>query len=255
MPKDEAMNCDIGPILQEWPYEEDKNVRRIVGGDGKPKLQVRLPLGVEQYELDGRPDGLRPGGAESYLDLFEEQLAQARAAGEPSGFVLTAEDCAKLRLESMLYYFRYLLCFQIGEYEYVKRDTLRNMRLFEFVEAHAERDEDRSALSQYWPYILRINAMAEAIQAAQNGDIPSALQTIRAALEKVRELPEVDTDTYSMEKMRSIGVLEEMIEDIHKKAPPNEADIVRKRMEKAIEAENYERAAQLRDILHSMGER
>lgn len=250
------MNCDIGPILEEWPYEEGSNVRRIVGADGSPKLQVRLPLGIEQYELDGRPDGLRPEGAESYLVLFEKRRARMKTAGEPEEeFVLTEEDCAKLREESMLYYFRYLLCFQIGEYDLVKRDTLRNMRLFRFVEAHAEREEDRNALSQYWPYILRINAMAEAIQAAQNGDIESALGTIRNALAKVQSLPETGTETYSMEKLRSIGVLEEMIEDIHEKAPPNEADIVRQRMEKAIEAENYERAARLRDILHSMGER
>lgn len=250
------MNCDIGPILEDWPYEEDGNVRRIVGADGKPKLQVRLPLGIEQYELDGRPDGLRPEGAESYFDLFEQRLAQIKAAGEPDeDFVLTEEDCTKLREESMLYYFRYLLCFQIGEYDLVKRDTIRNMRLFRFVEAYAEREEDRNALSQYWPYILRINAMAQAIQAAQNGDVESALRTIRDALAKVQSLPEVGTETYSMEKMRSIGVLEEMVEDIREKAPPKEAEIVRRRMEKAIEAENYERAAQLRDLLHSMEER
>lgn len=256
MAEDQHMNYDISPILRDWPYKADANVRKIVGADERAKLQVRLPLGLEQYELNGRPDGQRPEGAESYLDLFEEQLAQRIAAGESTeDFALGEEDCAKLRDESMLYYFRYLLCFQIGEYDLVKRDTKRNMRLFKFVESHAERPEDRAALSQYWPYIVRLHAMAQAIEATQKGDLDAALDTIRQALDKVRNLPDVDTETYMLEKMRSVGVLEEMIEDIHGKVPPNEADIVRNRLEKAIESENYERAAQLRDLLRSMGER
>ena len=36
--------------------------RKIVGEDGKEKLQVRLDLGLLQMELNGRPDGERPHG-------------------------------------------------------------------------------------------------------------------------------------------------------------------------------------------------
>ena len=72
------MGDDIGHILNEWDYSEDRAVRKIVGDDGKPKLQVRLPLGIEQYEMDGRPDGVRPNGYGSFLEYYESRLRAHR---------------------------------------------------------------------------------------------------------------------------------------------------------------------------------
>ena len=244
-------SSDIGRLLAEWPYNPEKNVRKIIGDDGAPKLQVRLPLGVEQYELTGRPDGRKPEGAESYLDLCEDRLRERGAAD----FVLDEEDCVRLREESMLYYFRYLLCFQLGEYEQVKADTARNMRAFRFVSDYAERREDRDALNQYWPYIIRMNAMARAIEATRTDDVEAALDVVAHALREIQELPEVDTQTFALEKARSVGVLEEMMTSLRDKTPPSEAEIVRNRLERAVQAEDYEKAAQLRDLLRSMGDR
>lgn len=129
------------------------------------------------------------------------------------------------------------------------------MRAFRFVDAHAERDDDRNALNQYWPYILRIHGMARALSATERGDLDAAVLIVRKALEKIKALKDVPTQTFLLEKMRSVAVLEEMLEEIQGKAPPNEAEIVKERMEKAVAAENYERAAQLRDILRNMGDR
>lgn len=249
------MNHDISLFLREWPHDLGKNVRKIVGEDGAPKLQVRLPLGIEQYELAGRPDGQTPGGAESYLELFEQRLEEHVAAnGGADEFALSEEDCARLREESMLYYSRYLLCFQVGEYDQVREDTERNMRAFRFVSDYAERQEDRDALNQYWPYIIRINAMSRAITAAQTADAQAAMGIIERALQDIQALPEVATQTFSLEKMRSIGALEEMVTELRDNTPPKEAEMVRERLRKAIAIENYEKAAQLRDLLRSMGE-
>jgi hypothetical protein len=60
---------DITPVLKGWDYEPGTiNVRKVVGNDGIPKLQMRLDLGLFQMEMTGRPDGVRPHGHESLLD-------------------------------------------------------------------------------------------------------------------------------------------------------------------------------------------
>ena len=88
---------DIAPILKGWDYEAGTiNVRKIIGLDGQPKLQMRLDLGLLQMELTGRPDGHRPHGHESLLEYYEKRLrdhkltmigekitAAARAKGRP----------------------------------------------------------------------------------------------------------------------------------------------------------------------------
>jgi len=49
------------------------------GVDGRPIMQVRTPLGIEQYELDGRPDGRHPHDMESVLDFQHARLAAMRS--------------------------------------------------------------------------------------------------------------------------------------------------------------------------------
>ena len=51
---------DLRQILKAWPYDPEHDARIVRGDDGRELLQVRTPLGIEQYEMDGRPDGLRP---------------------------------------------------------------------------------------------------------------------------------------------------------------------------------------------------
>src|ERR1700689_565485 len=70
-----ASGKNITPAPRDWQFEAGEiNVRKIIGLDGAPKLQMRLDLGLLQMELSGRPDGHRPHGCESLLEFFEQQL-------------------------------------------------------------------------------------------------------------------------------------------------------------------------------------
>src|SRR6516164_5389851 len=71
-------SADIRRILEAWPYDPDKDARLTQGEDGREILQVRTPVGLEQYELDGRPDGARPHGMESALEFYLQRLEDAR---------------------------------------------------------------------------------------------------------------------------------------------------------------------------------
>src|SRR5690242_1657239 len=106
-------NVDLRAFLQSWPYDPDDDVRIIKAADGRELLQVRLPLGIEQYEINGRPDGARPYGKESVLQYHLERLAQTEREKKP--FSLSSEQCAELFSEGTLYYYRYLHLFQAKE--------------------------------------------------------------------------------------------------------------------------------------------
>ncbi len=244
---------DISDLLSSWPFDPENSIRRIDGIDGKTKMQVRLPLGIEQHELTGRPDGKRPNGFDSLLDYYEMSLEQyRRSEGGDVGFSLSTSECHDLQEEGILYYYRYLLCYQLGEYDLVKRDTERNMRLFRFVTRYAANDEDKKAIEQYWPYLIRMNATAQALQALALGDRSTALTLLHKAKQEISDLPEVDTPLFAQERERSLAVIEETLGNIEKTKPISEKDQLKKLLEKAIAAENYEQAARLRDMLTRM---
>ena len=107
------MSQDIRPILAGWDFEPELiQVRIISGDDGTEKLQMRMDLGLLQMEIDGRPDGEKPEGYESLLELFEARSREALARGER--FVLKPEDCSRLMREGLQYYHRYVSAFQIS---------------------------------------------------------------------------------------------------------------------------------------------
>ena len=111
------MSADITDILREWEFDSDNQIRIIQAEDGRQVLQVRQPMGIEQYELDGRPDGKKPFGRESALEEFQARLESYRAShGSEEGFTLTHDDFAALQGEGVLFYFRYLVLFQIGDF-------------------------------------------------------------------------------------------------------------------------------------------
>src|ERR1700730_14750652 len=126
-----AMSLDLNTILRDWPHEPGSiKVRKVVGLDGREKLQLRIDLGVLQMEMIGRPDGQRPHGSESLLAYH--QLRAAHAEGRGDHYDLSPEQCAELQQEGIQYYHRYLSLFQINDYAGVVRDTQRNLDLFDF---------------------------------------------------------------------------------------------------------------------------
>src|SRR5579859_5943656 len=106
-------SADIRKILQNWPYDPENDARLTQGEDGRELLQVRTPVGIEQYELDGRPDGARPHGFESALECYLERLHVAKASGLHAQFNLDQRECNELFSEGTLYYFRYVRLFQL----------------------------------------------------------------------------------------------------------------------------------------------
>ena len=56
-----------------------------------------MDLGLLQMEMDGRPDGVRPEGCESWLEYYE-RMQRTHDEANPDGpaMELKPEDCARL---------------------------------------------------------------------------------------------------------------------------------------------------------------
>jgi hypothetical protein len=246
---------DIRELLDGWPYDPEHTVRAVRGADGRPLLQVRLPTGLEQYEMEGRPDGKRPHQRESVLDYYMERLVRAKAEGEAASFVLDEEECAELFDEGTLYYFRYLHLFELKDWQRTVRDTARNLQLFDFVSRHAAREEDRQYLEKWRPYLLRMNAIARAMLQLEAHNYAAALDVVREAIRKIEVLPEVDEDTFKFERYRSLAALRELAQEMEKNRPLTETERLERKLREAVAAQDFERAAQLRDKIRELKRR
>jgi hypothetical protein len=243
---------DLRRLLQSWPYDPSNAIRLARGEDGREIIQVRLPLGVEQYELDGRPDGVRPHGMESALDHHLARVKQARAAGEETGFSLSEEDCAELFAEGTLFYYRYLHLFQLRDWRRTIRDTARNIGLFDFVHRYAAREEDQMHLEKWRPYIIRMHGVATAMLELERGKHDRALEATRAAMERIEELDDIEDETFRFERRRSMKALQEVVEQIRRLRPVPELERLEAELQRAIDTQEFERAAGLRDRIRAL---
>lgn len=246
------MEHDLTKLLREWPYDEENRTRTIIAADGREILQVRLPLGIEQYELEGRPDGVKPEGHESVLDAVEGELAEhVEREGSAAGFEIGHETATRLHGEGILYYYRYLLLFQNNDFERVARDTEHNLRLCRILDDHCSIAEDRNAVLQFQPYIIRMNAVARAMIAVQQKSKNVARDVLTGAIEQIEGLEEIDTPAFRFERVRSVNYLKSTLEQIDDQ-PINTYERLEKQLRQAVEEENYERAAELRDQLRNL---
>jgi len=246
------MSADITEILREWEFDSDNQIRIIQAEDGRQVLQVRQPMGIEQYELDGRPDGKKPFGRESILEELQARRETHRSArGTDDGFQISHEDFGALQSEGLLFYFRYLVLFQIGDFVRSSRDTDHNLALFQLVENYVQDDEDRKSILQYKPYVVRMNAISKAMISLHKEMKAAAEDILNGAISTIESMHEIDTPAFQFERVRSLNYLKATLKQIHDKKP-SPAEGLKSELQQAIEEEDYERAATLRDRIRAL---
>jgi hypothetical protein len=244
-----AASKDLQPLLKGWDYEPGTiNVRKINGLDGQPKLQMRLDLGLLQMELDGRPDGMKPHGFDSLLDYYESQLQEHQGRnGTELGFHLTTSECQSLREEAVMYYHRYLSLFVLEEFPAVVRDTGRNLRVLDLCGRYAVNEQDRLVLEQYRPYILMMNVRAKASILLNEKKYLEAVREIKDGMESIRDFFARFGQEEACLRSNEIKILKKFARDIRKKLPIDPIQRLKNQLDKALQHEQYEIAAQLRD--------
>jgi hypothetical protein len=245
---------DITRIVQGWDYKADEvTVRIIQGDDDQSKIQMRLDLGLLQMEYSGRPDGKRPHGFESLLDYYQHQLEEyVLENGMEEGFFLDPDDCAALRNEALQYYYRYLSLFHLQEFGAVERDTARNLRVFDFVKRYAEDEPDRFSLEQYRPYVIMMNTRAAIHRLLETGQLEEAIELVHTALHTIKEFFRELGRAELAEKCNEVLFLSGLLDEIETKWKSHPLRLLRERMQAAVDREDYETAARIRDQIKQL---
>jgi hypothetical protein len=243
---------DIGPILEGWPHEPGQvSVRKIQGQDGQVKIQLRVDLGLLQMETEGRPDGECPHGCESLLAYHEKRLDRHRLRhGSDENFSIDEKQCELLRSEAVQYYYRYLSCFVLEEYESVARDTARNLRVLDFCSQYAAEESDRYIMEQYRPYVLMMNTRARARLALRDSRPRAARRVVRSSLERLTEFYQRFGAEEMFANSSEVAALQALDREIAAKIPEDPVKKLRRQLARAVEEERYEDAARLRDAIH-----
>ena len=248
------MRKDISDILEGWEYDPyEINVRFIQGKDGEEKLQLRLDLGVLQMELDGRPDGKRPFKMESLLQYYKKlEKKSIDKFGNSDHFKLDLDDLLKLQQESLQYYHRYLCLFQLEDFKRSERDTARNLEVIDFVIQYGESEEDVWNFVQYWPYIKMMNTRARAAQKLQKKEYDDSLKIIDEGIEEIRDYYIANELEDSIEDISEISFLVNWADSIKDSRPLSSRQRLEIQLERAINKQEFEEAAKIRDKLRTL---
>ena len=249
------MDFDISNLLNQWDYQPGQVVvRRFKAKDGREKIQLRVDLGLLQMNAEGRPDGKRPYGRASLFEHFRARLHRHVAAhgGTDEGFKLKSEDCARLQLEALQYHHRYICLLQLEDYPAVIRDAERNLSVFDFVSRHAESEELAWSLQQFRPQLLMVLTRAHAAQALDEDDYPLAIRQIEEGLEKIRAFCQEHGRGEAGDTVGEVRSLEHWLEEIRAKRPLSRREKLERALHEAINSEDYERAAKVRDELRNL---
>ena len=241
---------DISRILNDWEFDaEDICARKIVGQDGREKLQVRVDLGMLQMDLDGRPDGSRPKGKESLLHHYSHKVKSKKGDKE---FKLTDEDCDRLGQEGLQYYHRYVCLLRLGDYDRVISDTRHNLDIFDLVNDHSSDDEQQLLFEQYRPYVTMINTRATGELCLLDDDYDGALKTVDEGIRLIEDMLDAFDEFESPEESEEIHALQAWRDEIRGKRPVTLKQRLAQQLQDAIAEEKYERAATLRDRLEGL---
>ncbi len=250
------MSKDITSIVSGWPYDANEvRARWIQADDGQRKVQLRLDLGVFQMEVEGRPDGTQPRGFSSLLDFYIEE--ERRAPGNILSYQLDSEACAELQQEIMQYYYRIMAFHALGEFDGVVRDSEHNQDLIEVVSEYAVDDEVAWQFMQLYPYMRMMNARAQAERNMQTGRFSLALKLVREAVGDLEgffaeNYEPTNEDGSPVPPPPELESMRELLAQIDRRRPRSEAETLKEELARAVELENYEKAAFLRDQLKTI---
>jgi hypothetical protein len=240
------VNQDIDFVLRDWDYKPGVVQARVVEAhDRRQVIQMRLDLGVLQLEIDGRPDGTRPKGHTTYFDYLEDRARAAQKLGQP--FVLNEEQSQEADQEFLQFYHRRVCWLALRQYAQAIRDADHTLTFMDLVKRHSPGDEYTQAHEQYRGFVLFHRTQAASALAVEKDNPERAIDELRDGLERLKAFF-VD---FGLEEQMEEDPMVQHLRKIETTLREQYAigATLHEQLEQAIAAEDYERAAQLRDAL------
>ena len=247
------MKEDVSRILSGWEYAPGElKVRKIVGADGLPKIQVRMDLGLMQLEWNGRPDACSPYGYRSLLDFYQAERRRWEGAHPHAPFPLSPQACQELAEEAMKYYWRRISFFELKEYEGAENDALHNLAILALCSCCAQTEEDRQLAEQHTPFVTAHRFQARALRRLEAQDYDGTLQEIRRGIEEIEGFLANLGNFESRENCPELCFLRNWETEVRKNRPLSLKEQLHADLQAAVQQEQFERAAVLRDRLRKL---
>ena len=232
---------DIDHIFEDWPYQPGVvSARLLRAHDGRNVLQMRIELGVLQMEVTGRPDGQRFNGRDTFLQAL---MDEASAAGD--ALVLDEDQYFELDREFLQFYHRRVCWLALREFEHAIADADHTLAMMDFAAAHATDPQWMLLHEQYRPFVLFHRTQAAALLQLKTATPEEAIEEIDAGLGRMREIfeaLEAEEQFEEDELVEQLVHLRESLREEYQVGPT-----LGEQLSDAIAAEQYERAARLRD--------
>jgi hypothetical protein len=230
---------DLDALLRQWPYQPGTVVARLIkAGDGREVVQMRVELGALQMEVEHRPDGDRPGGFPTYLELFRSQAGQ-------EGFALGDQQAMELDREFLQFYNRRICWLALREFRRAVADADHTLALMDFVARYSKNRDWIVSHEQYRPFVLFHRTQAAALCELETGGPEAAIEEITrglASVQKVFESVEAPEQFNNDELVRQLRDLQQWIREHYQVGKT-----LVEQLAEAVASEQYELAARLRD--------
>ncbi len=232
---------DIDDLLSDWPFQPSDVMARLVkAADGRDVVQMRVDMGLLQMEVKGRPDGSRPGGADTYFDYLLSAVIQ-----EGDTFVLTAPQCAEVDREFVQFYHRRICWLALRKFSEATRDADHTLSLMDFVKRHSPDEQWTLSHEQYRPFVLFHRVQAAALGELEEHGAEAAIGEINRGLDRFRQIFEEYEVAEKFDDDELVGRLLELQKSLREHYHVERT--LDERLAEAVATEQYELAAQLRD--------
>lgn len=262
---------DLSYILSSWPAEPGASrVRKFTAPDGLTFIQVRVDLGVLQMAIDGRPDGERPHGYDTVLACLKDQIRQYAEQGEAPRDVgplnISSTEWQALIREVLQYYRRRVSLIALARqadrdgdtdesaacFRRAIRDAEHNLAILDFLRDRCSEADFMEPQEPYRPFILMQRASCQAEYALLTHDPDGAIDAIKRAIREIEACAQRVTmedagEGQQLDVRVFVRELQQMERRIRRKYQRRRT--LSEQLEDAIEAEDYEKAAKLRDAL------
>jgi tetratricopeptide (TPR) repeat protein len=249
---------DLNLFLSDWPEDDGTMRARKLTAGGQEFIQLRVELGLLQMHLDARPDGERPGGFDSALDMLRDRV-------ERTGCEKITEEQRSLLLRELLQFYRrrvslmalakaaqarddadeadscYRRAIRDGDHNLAILDLLReDLGEFEFDEPEHDR-----------PFTLMHLAICHAERSLLVHDPDEAIEHLKAGVAAIRicvqEVEESEEQEEALDVEPFVHELRRFERHIRRRYGRRRTLL--EQLHDAVAAEDFEKAARLRDAL------
>ncbi len=247
------MRLDIDDALRGWPQEPgpgELQAREVRARDGRMVIQVRVELGILQLEVEGRPDGVRPHGYPTYLDYVRHRAAHRTLfpEGKAPPWKMGAEHCGETDREFVQFYHRRVAWLALQRYDKALRDADHTLALMDFVLRHGMNEEYVDSHERLRGLVLFHRAQAAAALSLERRQPDAAIDALHEGARRLLDHKEQWEELHDEDEVPD-GPLLEQLHMLEQEIRKNFAvsKTLREQLDEAVESEDYERAARLRD--------